>query len=523
MDRLNELQGAIRELSDPLVVMRRIVDQTMRLIPAADGAVVELVREGQLVYVCGAGSLTAHSGLTLGLGDSLSGLAVRSGRTLRCQDADSDPRVDAAACRRVGAAAMVCVPLHHRSTSVGVLKVVSSRPHAFTDADARRLGSLAEFISAAIAAASDISQIAERMAALRPGASRPPGGEAGEEGYASGEGGAGREPGATGGEPGPARAKPGAAGGEPGGARAYPGEAGGERGARAEPGAAGGEPGATGVKLDAATHSESLSVGEFMANVLHPGVVDSLASRRRITRLLSAGRLAMHVQPVVCLGTGQLVGVEALARFPAPPLQPPEVWFAEAQAAGFGVQLQLLAAASALELAAHLPEEVFLAFNIGPDALSAPEARELLSGVSGERLVIELTEHLRSEDYPQLRRALQALRQRGLRLAIDDTGAGFASLATVVNLAPDLIKLDRQFTRGIDLDPVRRALAQALVSFAADTGAEVIAEGIENEGELETVAELGIRYGQGQLIAPPGPLERLPVSFPHVPRRLAVD
>jgi EAL domain-containing protein (putative c-di-GMP-specific phosphodiesterase class I) len=178
----------------------------------------------------------------------------------------------------------------------------------------------------------------------------------------------------------------------------------------------------------------------------------------------------------------------------------------------------------AVELLGELPEEVFLAINVGPDAIAAADLPLIIieSG-SPQRIVLELTEHLKIDDYPHVRTALRRIREHGARLAIDDTGAGFASLSHIVNLAPDLIKLDRQFTRGIDLDPVRRALAQALVSFAHDTGAEVIAEGIESADELDTVRELGIPYGQGYLIGRPAPLAGMPQSSSHLTRRLAAN
>jgi len=107
-------------------------------------------------------------------------------------------------------------------------------------------------------------------------------------------------------------------------------------------------------------------------------------------------------------------------------------------------------------------------------------------------------------------------------LAIDDTGAGFSSLAHIANLAPDLIKLDRHFSSGIDHDPARRAVAQSLVSLARDIGAALVAEGVETPGELETIRGFGFRYAQGYLIAHPADMASLPRSFPHVQARVAL-
>jgi EAL domain-containing protein (putative c-di-GMP-specific phosphodiesterase class I) len=93
-----------------------------------------------------------------------------------------------------------------------------------------------------------------------------------------------------------------------------------------------------------------------------------------------------------------------------------------------------------------------------------------------------------------------------VRLAVDDAGAGFATLQHILRLQPDLIKLDLSLTRDIDKDPVRRALASSLVSFAREINAQLIAEGVETAEELETIRALGIAFGQGYHLARPQPL-----------------
>jgi EAL domain-containing protein (putative c-di-GMP-specific phosphodiesterase class I) len=128
---------------------------------------------------------------------------------------------------------------------------------------------------------------------------------------------------------------------------------------------------------------------------------------------------------------------------------------------------------------------------------------------------MELTEEAKVDDYARLSNALSGLSLLGVRLAIDDTGAGFASFAHILKLAPDIIKLDRELTSGIDHDPVRAALATALVSFAAQLGAEIIAEGIETAAELEVLRNLGIRYGQGYFLCVPTAIDSVPSSLPR--------
>jgi EAL domain-containing protein (putative c-di-GMP-specific phosphodiesterase class I) len=136
----------------------------------------------------------------------------------------------------------------------------------------------------------------------------------------------------------------------------------------------------------------------------------------------------------------------------------------------------------------------------------SPELAERLDGVE-HRVVLEITEHEAIEDYGALAEALAPLRERGLRVAVDDVGAGYASLRHALQLAPDMVKMDISLTRDVDRDPGRRALAAALISFADQTNMTIVAEGIETAGELTALRELGVRYGQGFYLAQPAPLD----------------
>lgn len=129
-----------------------------------------------------------------------------------------------------------------------------------------------------------------------------------------------------------------------------------------------------------------------------------------------------------------------------------------------------------------------------------------LVGPHADRVVLEITEHDAVEDYEGLVGALTPLRARGTRVAIDDAGAGFASLRHTLQLAPDIVKVDISLTRDIDTDRGRRALAKALISFADEMGMTIVAEGIESEAELKTLRDLGVKYGQGFYLAEPAPL-----------------
>ena len=248
----------------------------------------------------------------------------------------------------------------------------------------------------------------------------------------------------------------------------------------------------------------------FVANVLSPGAFGGLETRGQFERFLK-GRGLKHVfQPVFNITNGDLIGVEALARFQGGPNRTPDIWFGEAHAMGVGVELEIASLKGALASLSRLPADIALCLNAGPEAMCSKEVLQLLMASESKRIVMELTEQVKVDDYPRLSSALKKLRLMGVRLAIDDTGAGFASLAHILKLAPDLIKLDRELVSGIDHDPVRRALAAALVSFAAQTRAEIIAEGIETAAELVVLRQLGIRYGQGFFLCCPTSVDSIP-------------
>jgi EAL domain-containing protein (putative c-di-GMP-specific phosphodiesterase class I) len=156
-----------------------------------------------------------------------------------------------------------------------------------------------------------------------------------------------------------------------------------------------------------------------------------------------------------------------------------------------------------------VPDGAFVSLNVSAEALASSEVIDLLGEAPAGRIVLELTEHAPVDDYPALGAALDRLRASGVRLAIDDTGSGWSSFRHVLALVPNVIKLDIALTRDIDRDPVRRALAASLVTFADEVGAVIVAEGVETEAEIATLRRLGVAYGQGYCLGRPAPL---PVS-----------
>lgn len=237
----------------------------------------------------------------------------------------------------------------------------------------------------------------------------------------------------------------------------------------------------------------------------HPGILREI-HRRAITELLSSEDLQIAFQPIVDLPGGQITGVEALSRFPSRISVTPDVVFAEAAHSGLGHELELLAIRRALEEARVLDSSLYVAVNVSPAVLASSSLIDVLvaSGMDLRRVVIEITEHVSVVDYTVLQRPRQRLRDLGVRLAIDDAGSGYASLRHILTLAPDMIKLDRALVADVNCDRARRALVNAVVSFASELGAtKVIGEGVETQAELDALTELGVDGAQGYLLGRP--------------------
>jgi EAL domain-containing protein (putative c-di-GMP-specific phosphodiesterase class I) len=215
----------------------------------------------------------------------------------------------------------------------------------------------------------------------------------------------------------------------------------------------------------------------------------------RIDPVVAAGGPVVVLQPIVDLATGDRVGAEALSRFPAGWGKAPDVCFAEAHSIGRGHEMELLALERA---AAHLPRvDGYIAMNVSPATLLRPECGELLGRLPLDRVLLELSEHDRVEDYAALDTALAPFRAAGMRLAIDDVGAGFSSLRHIVVTSPDVIKIDRSIVSGLDTDPVLTTLVRSLVGFGHANQLRVVAEGVETGAEAAALRALGVDYGQG--------------------------
>lgn len=242
-------------------------------------------------------------------------------------------------------------------------------------------------------------------------------------------------------------------------------------------------------------------IGEMVGDVVQQ-LREHQEQSKRIADVIASRTLDLVLQPIFSLTDGKCLGVEALSRFPAGLGNPEEV-FAAAHSAGLGLALERLALDSALDVLPTLTPGQYLSVNLTPSVaydLAAHHGRIIDSLPA---LVLEITEHAAVDSYAKLRDRLRPRREQGLRLAIDDAGAGYASLKHVVELEPDMIKIDRSLIDGSANDRARRSVIRAFVILAGEIGATVIAEGVERLDDLKALADIGVDAAQGYLLGRP--------------------
>ena len=248
-----------------------------------------------------------------------------------------------------------------------------------------------------------------------------------------------------------------------------------------------------GFEPDPSLHERDLRMMRVFAELTAVEIGRDIAARKRVEEKAARIRMAidkrqmtMVYQPIWRLDERRVVGFECLARFAGTPVAAIE---------------------QALEALAAFPAGVYLSVNVSPETILSEELAALLVSRPAERIVLEITEHAEVGDYEALLAALAPHRGRGMRLAVDDAGAGYSSLQHIVQLQPELIKLDANLTRNIEHDPALRALTAALTTFARETGSGVIAECVETEAQVETLTSIGVDLAQGYHLGRPAPLD----------------
>ncbi len=229
-------------------------------------------------------------------------------------------------------------------------------------------------------------------------------------------------------------------------------------------------------------------------------------SETRVRAIITARTFLPVFQPIVDLASRVVVGYEGLTRF-ADGSRPDEV-FAEATRCGLAIELEAATLEAILDASAALPASAWLNLNVSAEFVLAGEPLASILRGWGGQIVLELTEHTEVTDYPGLRAALERLGP-DVRLAVDDAGAGFASLRHILELQPDYVKLDRGIVRQIHRDPARQALVAGMVHFAGKTGAILVGEGVETDPEAYELQRLGVALAQGYRLGRPALASRM--------------
>jgi len=222
-------------------------------------------------------------------------------------------------------------------------------------------------------------------------------------------------------------------------------------------------------------------------------------------------------QPIFDLATGEMLGIEALSRGPrGSELESGEILFSLAERTEMLLPLERICRAQSLEAAAGVGPDCKIFLNLSPAAVSDPDFlgphfldQVARNGLSPDQIVLEITERTYVVYQELFRAVLARFRQQGFRIAVDDVGTGYSSLASLADIEPDYLKFDTVFVRGIDRHSTKQDLLEALLSFARKMHTQVIAEGIETEEELKTLRALRVPYGQGFLIGRPMPIAEI--------------
>ncbi|MGH9020630.1 MAG: EAL domain-containing protein, partial [Acidimicrobiales bacterium] len=252
------------------------------------------------------------------------------------------------------------------------------------------------------------------------------------------------------------------------------------------------------VKTDESRFAHFEELGSYAGSLFGAQAIEyqnAEIKRAEIDAVIAEQRFFPVFQPLVNLTTGDVVGFESLTRFSDG--VSPDHRFGDARAVGRASELESACARAALSAATDLPANAFVTVNFSPSCLLDGQAELAVRG-SERPVVIEITEHARVVDYTELRTAIDRI--EGVRLAVDDAGAGYTSLSHILELRPDFVKLDISLVRDIDTNPARQAMVAGICHFAIQSHTIIVAEGVESEAEAATLRDLGVTLGEGSML-----------------------
>jgi EAL domain-containing protein (putative c-di-GMP-specific phosphodiesterase class I) len=232
---------------------------------------------------------------------------------------------------------------------------------------------------------------------------------------------------------------------------------------------------------------------------------------RQLTEILNTNRIRTFFQPIFHLeNLDEVLGHESLSRGPAgTPFESADFMFSLAGNCGLLDRLENVCQQQLISSLQKYQEQQLLFINLEPCFLENQQYRELAlfnnDTVQPGKVVVEITERVAINDYEVVSLALDDMRRRGFRVAVDDVGSGYASLESIAYLKPDFIKINEKMTRGISNDYIKQEIVKTLRDLGARFSARLIAEGIENPEDMNKLRELNIPFGQGFLLQRPAP------------------
>lgn len=250
-----------------------------------------------------------------------------------------------------------------------------------------------------------------------------------------------------------------------------------------------------------------IALRQIEADLQHEGERDKIRSKLR--SFMADGAPSMVFQPIHDANDGHLRKVEALARFPSQPYRSPDKWFADADDAGIALELELQAIANALATFGPVwqTKRIPVAINASVKTIMSGALVPLLTDIDGDLVILEIAEQQEVPCYRTLTEHLAPLRSRGVRIAVDDVGTGYAGMQHVLSIKPDTVKLDISLIRNLETDPSRQAMVRSVIGFSKMIGSTTVAEGVETSEELDILREFGVDAVQGYLLGRPMPVD----------------
>ena len=269
-----------------------------------------------------------------------------------------------------------------------------------------------------------------------------------------------------------------------------------------------------GPRSDAVLHGRDVSMVRVFAELAAEHIEADAHARARTARVaeqvqevIDGDRLSFLYQPVYDVNRASVAGFEALARFAGSPPRGPDVWFADAERVGLDVELETRLIAKAIDSFERLPSTVYIGFNVSPNIIVNGQLERAFARAPLNRIVLEVNEHPTIRQYDEMAKVLAPMREKGLRISVDDAGGGVESFRHILQLKPEIIKLHMSLVRGINADAARATLASALIQFGREHHCDLVAEGIETAAELSTLKAMGVVKMQGYLLGRPAALE----------------